>query len=118
MENRDLDELIDSIGRWIIEDEKKPGVLNPVRIQQIAFSAGTLKKSLQETDAKITTDLHTPFKNMGNICIEGESLIFEDCKWLGRALEFANNVEIYPLNNGKIRMVLTFHRLTLPLGNG
>lgn len=44
MENRELDELIESIGRWIIEDEKKPGVLNPVRIQQIAFSNGLLKK--------------------------------------------------------------------------
>lgn len=116
-ENRELDELIESIGRWIIEDEKKPGILNPVRIQQIAFSNGVLKKMLQGTDTHIATDLHNHFKSMGSICIEGESLIFEDCKWLGRALEFASNVEIYPLSNGNIRMTLTFHNLTQPLDN-
>lgn len=115
MENREMDELIERIGRWIIEDEKKPGILNPIMIQKIAFSNGVLERLLQGTDAQITTDLHNPFKSMGSICIEGENLIFENCKWLGRALEFASNVEIYPLNNRKIRMVLTFHSLTQPI---
>ena len=107
-----LDALIDSIGDWILQGEMQPGVLNPIRLRQIQFSHAVIKLLTNDIDAKVTYTIHQPFKGMGSICVEGESLEFSNCKWLGRAIEFASNVEVYSLSNGKVRFVLTFHGLT------
>lgn len=109
----ELDELIDSIGQWILEDQKKPGILNPIRMQQMQFAYSVLKRLAEECEASITYAIHKPFLSMGNITIEGASLEFSDCKWLGRALEFASSVEAYPLSNGNVRLSLTFHNLVV-----
>ena len=114
-ENRELNELIDSIGRWIIEDETRPSILNPLRMEQFLFANTVLEKMIQATDMKCSFTMHEPFNSMGSICMEGDTLEFSDCKRLGRAIEFSNNVEIFPTNDGKVRLVLTFHGLTTPI---
>jgi len=110
-EARDLDELIDSIGEWILEDEMKPGILNPLRVQQMRFSHSVMKNLTRDSKMQVTYTMHEPFTSMGSITVEGDHLEFSDCKWLGRAIEFASNVEVYPLAEGGVRLVLTFHRL-------
>ena len=111
-ENR---ELIESIGRWIIEDETRPSILNPLRMEQFLFASTVLEKMIQDADMKFSVTMHEPFISMGSICMEGDTLEFSDCKRLGRAIEFSNNVEISPTNDGKVRLVLTFHGLTTPI---
>ena len=111
-ENR---ELIESIGRWIIEDETRPSILDPLRMEQFLFVSTVLEKMIQDTDMKISVTMHEPFNSMGSICMEGDTLEFSDCKRLGRAIEFSNNLEIFPTNDGKDRLVLTFHGLTTPI---
>lgn len=110
-EARELDELIDSIGEWILEDEMKPGLLNPLRVQQMRFSHSVMKKLSQDSQMRVTYTMHDPFTSMGSITVEGDYLEFDDCKWLGRAMEFASNVEVYPLAEGGVRLVLTFYHL-------
>lgn len=112
-EANDLDELIDSIGKWILEDESKPGVLNPIRLQQMRFAYAVLKRAMESNGATIKYSIHEPFKSMGSITVEGSQLEFTDCKWLGRAMEFASNVEVYPLSSGGVCLVLTFHGLVV-----
>ena len=114
-ENRELNELIDSIGRWIIEDETRPSILNPLRMEQFFFANTVLEKMIQDTDMKCSVTMHEPFNSMGSICMEGDALEFSDCKKLGRAIEFADNVEIFSLIDGKVKMALTFHGLTAPI---
>ena len=58
---------------------------------------------------KIGYQIHEPFNSMASITIEGDQLEFADCRWLSRAIGLADNLEVYPLTTGKIRMVLTFH---------
>ena len=115
MENQELDDLIESIGRWILADEENPAVLNAVRFQQMKFANSVLERLVQGTNIKISTSLHEPFKSMGCIYLEGNSLEFADCKWLGRAIEFASNFDVFPSQNGKVKLVLTFHGLTAPI---
>jgi len=110
-EAQELDELIESISQWILEDEMKPGILNPPRVQQMRFSHSVMKRLTTGSAMQVTYTMHDPFPSMGSITVEGDHLAFSDCKWLGRALEFASNVEVYPLSNGGVRMVLTFHGL-------
>ena len=105
----ELDEFIDFIGQWILEDEQQPGVLNPVRIQQMNFAHKILQRMAEDGDITVSCELHSPFHSMGSICLEGEDLVFVNCKWLARAITFADSVDVYPLTNGRIRMVLAFH---------
>ena len=110
-ETHELGALIDSIGEWILQDELKPGVLNTLRVQQMQFSHSVMKKLASGSEMRVTYTMHEPFKSMGCITVEGDHLGFTDCKWLGRAIEFASNVDVYPLSKGGVRLVLTFHRL-------
>lgn len=108
----ELDELIDFIGQWILEDEQHPSALEPLRLQMMNFSYRVLKHIADENGMTVSYDLHKPFQSMGSICLEGEDLVFLHCKQLARAISFADNVDVFPLTNGKIRFMLTFHGLT------
>ena len=108
----ELDELIDLIGQWILEDEQQPSALQPIRLQMMNFSYRILKHIAEENGMTVSYELHKPFQSMGSICLEGEDLVFLQCKQLSRAISFADNVDVFPLTNGRIRFVLTFHGLT------
>ena len=108
----ELDELIECIGQWILEDEQQPSTLQPIRLQMMNFSYSILKHIAEENGMTVSYELHKPFQSMGNICLEGEDLVFLQCKQLSRAISFADNVDVFPLTNGRIRFVLTFHGLT------
>lgn len=105
----ELEALLDCLGQWIVEDEQQPGIINPVRYQQFQLTYNVLQKLLTGTDMKIAYEKHEPFNSMGSITIEGDQLEFANCRWLPRAVGFADNLEVYPLASGKVRMVLTFH---------
>ena len=108
----ELDELIDCIGQWILEDEQQPSTLQPLRLQMMNFSYSALKRIAEENGMTVSYELHKPFQSMGSICLEGEYLVFLNCKQLARAISFADNIDVFPLTNGRIRLVLTFHGLT------
>ena len=108
----ELDELIDCIGQWILEDEQQPSTLQPLRLQMINFSYSVLKRIAAENGMTVSYELHKPFQSMGSICLEGEDLVFLNCKQLARAISFADNIDVFPLTNGRIRLVLKFHGLT------
>ena len=111
----ELDEIVEIIGEQILQDEKIPGILNLTRVQQMQFSYAVLKKLCKDEGMTVRYIQNEPFQSMGSIFVEGDSLEFGDCKWLGKALEFADNVEIYPILNERVRMTLTFHKLTVPI---
>ena len=108
----ELDELIECIGQWILEDEQQPSALQQIRLQMMNFSYSILKHIAEENGMTVSYELHKPFQSMGSICLEGEDLVFLQCKQLSRAISFADNVDVFPLTNGRIRFVLTFHGLT------
>lgn len=108
----ELDELIECIGQWILEDEQQPSALQPIRLQMMNFSYSILKHIAEENGMTVSHELHKPFQSMGSICLEGEDLVFLQCKQLSRAISFADNVDVFPLTNGRIRFVLSFHGLT------
>ena len=108
----ELDELIECISQWILKDEQQPSTLQPIRLQMMNFSYSILNRIAAENGMTVSYELHKPFQSMGSICLEGEDLVFLRCKQLSRAISFADNVDVFPLTNGRIRFVLTFHGLT------
>lgn len=110
-----LDNIVVTVGEAIIADESKPAVLNPIKIQQMQFSYGVIKYLTQNTDTKLSYALNEPLKSMGSISVEGKCITFTNSEWFARAAEFASNTEIYSLENGNVRMTLTFHGLVRPV---
>lgn len=107
----EMEALLDCIGQWILEDEQQPGIINPVRYQQLQLAHNVLEKLTAGTDMQLAYEIHEPFNSMGSISIEGDQLGFANCRWLAWAVGFASNMEVYPLTTRKLRMVLTFHGL-------
>lgn len=114
---KELDAIIDMIRDDIEADDKKVTILSELRLRQFQFAYACLRYITQEDETiSVTYKLCEPFKTMGSVTVEGEeSLEFYNSKYLARAIEFASNVEVYPLANGCVRMTLTFHGLTKPI---
>ena len=110
-----MDEFIDSVKDDVAADEEKTTVLNPMKLQQMQFAHAALKYITRDSDVEVSYKLNTPFKTMGSISVEGETLAFDKPEWFARVAEFANNMEVYPLVKNRVRLTFTFHGLTKPI---
>ena len=110
-----FDSFVDKIRENIIADEEKVTILNPLRLAQIRFTYSVMRYLTKGTDIMVTYKLNEPSKAMGSVSVEGETLEITNSKWFARAVEFANNIEIYPLAKGGVRLTFTFHNLTTPI---
>lgn len=110
-----LDELIDGLRPDIENDDSKVTMLDVLRFRQIQFAYAALQYITSGTDAIVSYKLNEPFKTMGSISVEGESLKFDKPEWFARVAEFASNTEVYPLTKNRVRLTFTFHGLTRPV---
>lgn len=110
----EIEETIRELAMMIEAQESEPQVLNLPRMLQMVQAYKQLQ-SIACEDWKITTVVHKPVTSMGVICIEAEDLIFDRMTEINKVLISADNVEIYPLTNGNIRMTIAFHGITKPV---
>lgn len=110
-----LDELIDGLRPDIDDEDSKVTVLNTFRLRQIQFAYAALKYITRDMDVAVSYKLNEPYKTMGSISVEGESLEFDKPEWFARVAEFASNTEVYPLTKNRVRLTFTFHGLTKPV---
>lgn len=109
---RQLDELIALIGKRIETEDQRVQIMNLPRVKQLEFAYEVLKILLAGQDALISYKLNDPFKSIGSVSIEGRNVAFSKIEWFIKAANVADNMEVYPLTNGKLRMTLTFHNVT------
>jgi len=110
-----MDELIEALREPIENDERKVTVLNALKLRQLQFSYAALRYLTKGSNAVVTYKLYEPFKTMGSVSVEAESLEFTKPEWFARVAEFASNTEIYPLAKNGVRLTFTFHGLTAPI---
>lgn len=110
-----LDTIVFTVGEAVEEEESRVHMLAENKLRQMQFTHAVLKYLTKGTDAVVSHKLNQPFKSMGSIIVEGADLSFSNAEWFARAAEFASNVDVYPLTNGKVRMAFTFHGITVPL---
>lgn len=106
-----LDSLIEMFGDAIVDEETKPGMIDAIVLKKIEFAEMVMKMMTKGMNVRVSTKLHEPFRSMGSVTVEGTELVFVDSEWFSRAAEFANNMEVYPLTNGKVKLTLTYHGL-------
>ena len=108
---RQFDDLVSCIGSEIEMAEQDVATINPIRLYQIQFTYAVMKYLTKNTGARVTYELHKPFRSMGNVSVEGVKWTVTNSMWFSRAAKYASNMEIYPLANGRFRLTFTFHGL-------
>lgn len=107
-----LDNLVTTIGDEAAADDSQTAIINPYRIQQVLYTYKVLKYLTKGTKAKVSYELHAPYKSMGSVSIVGSDLLFRNTEWFMKAVELASNFEVYPKTDGTVQMDFTFHGLT------
>lgn len=107
-----LDGLISAVGAQAESEDMETQMINPYRIQEILYTYKVLKYLTRGSKAKVTYELHKPYKSMGYVSVSGKNLSFKNMKWFLKAVELSSNFEVYPKTNGTIQMNFTFHGLT------
>lgn len=111
-----LDSLVTTVAEEASADDSKTAIINPYKIQQVLYTYKVLKYLVKGIKgAKVDYELHEPYRSMGSVSVVGKDLIFRKPEWFMKAVELANNFEVYPKTNGTVQMNFTFHGLTKPL---
>lgn len=112
----ELERFLDALSALILADERRTSVLNIARFQEMQAAWEILRALARDMEGvKLTCAAHEPFKSMGYISLEGESLEIPDPVPFARAAALADNLEVYPLASGRVRLTLTFLGLTTPI---
>lgn len=84
-------------------------MLNPSRYKLMLRAAAQLTDLLRKTvsDGELEIDVDPTF-NLGSITVELDSLSVDEPLAFADVIYKADNFEIYPLTNGKIRLDVTF----------
>lgn len=116
-EERDesADDFIDQLAKLVQEDESRTSMVNVDRMQQLKLAYEIFKKTMIGENVDISYQVNKPFPSMGNISVEADLLAISNPRMFHMIAKLANNVEIYPLTNGRVRMCFTFHGLVKPL---
>lgn len=111
-----LDSFVEALAPEIEAAESKTTLLNPLRQNQLMFVYDTLRWLCRNNpDAKVSYKLYEPFKTMGSVSVEAKDIVILDTRWFIRIAGFADNMDVYPLTNGKVRLTFGFHNLTVPI---
>ena len=60
-------------------------------------------------DYRLNQEKSYPFNTVSSISVTGKIIEFSSCEWLSKVSKLASNISFYPLTNGKIEYILTFH---------
>lgn len=110
-----FDSLVQELAAVIEEGENRPAMVSSVKYKQMEFVEACMRYLTKGTNATVTTEVNTPFKSMGSVTVEAESLAFLEPIWFARAAEFASNAEIYPLVENRVRLQFAFYGLLIPV---
>lgn len=89
-------------------------ILDPKRYAEMEKCYQEMMKVAQDNYGRLSYEIH-PEDGYGCIRMESDDLVWYSHQGLPCTLIFADNLEIYPLKNGKIRTALMFYGITKTL---
>lgn len=106
-----FDALVDYLGSFEIDGAC--ATINPQKVMEMKFACAAMKRALDasNSNARFVCKQSDLEPAMGYIDVEDVSLEIVNSKWFGMAAEFADNTEIYPLKEDKVRLTFTFYDL-------
>lgn len=111
-----LDAFVEYVGEYIEPKDGSVRMLDPFRVDHVRLCASVLKKFVKGDELKIRWEVHKPVECSAYISLEGKNISADDTKWIARVGGLANNMEIYPLLNGDVRITFLFYGITKEIG--
>lgn len=92
-------------------------MLNIERVRDVKATYGIVKKAMLDAgcDANVKFGYGGLTESFAYVEIEGNSVQFMDMESLSMAAKLANNIEVYTLVNGNVRMTFGFNDLLILL---
>lgn len=118
VEDDEVFEWFDAFVDWLKElPVHETNMLNFRRVREMNNAYRFIVESLNAAgcDAKVSCGYGEFGDNIGYIEVEGDSIDFANLDYFSCAASLANNTEVYPLVNGKVRMALTFYKVIIPI---
>ena len=112
-----LDTLVTVVAQTARVEDNRTQIVNPITMQHLLYTYKILKYLTKGTGAKVTYELHEPYKSIGSVTVCGRNITFAKPEWFMKAVELAANFEVYPKTDGTVEMNFTFHGLTKPVEN-
>lgn len=109
-----IDEFLGEYAQQMLDYERAPKAINPFRFADIQRTQRTLEKLFGD-NGKVSCKLE-PHRGVGTVYVEATEMVFPDPKVLLAVVNLANNMEVYPLTNGRCRMALSFYGLSEQIG--
>lgn len=91
-------------------------VLDPKRVEAMQQAYLIIRNGLKElnrNDVKVRCKQNELAFDMGEIDVEGQMIYVTD-DWFSEAASYADNAEVYPLAQDKVRLSFAFNRLAVP----
>ena len=111
----EFDKFLEEIRPLIEAQESRPVMPNEKEMKKFFLSLNTLAYLIRGKDIKLSYEVGEVFKSSGSITLEGSEFIFSNPGLFAKAASFADNMEVYPLTNGNVRMAFAFHSLNKPV---
>lgn len=117
MKNNDMDydfendPFLDSLSDVIRTCEPYPRLLNGKRYLEMLLAKEAIDDLLEQSDSgKSRISLHPMFCS-GSVIAEVDDLVVQDFTAMQVVFSLADNFEIYPLTNGRMRIAFTFNHI-------
>ena len=111
-----IDDLIEYIFGETDPNEESVRLLNPIRVNHVELCAAVLNRFAKGDGLTMECELHKPIQSSAYISLEGKTISMEDTRWLAKVGSLANNVEIYPLTTGGVKMTFMFYGVAREIG--
>ena len=87
--------------------------MNPKQLGKLQVAYDILKIITKGTginiDYRLNQEKKYPFNTVSSISVTGKIIEISSCEWFSKVSKLASNISFYPLTNGKIEYILTFH---------
>ena len=96
--------------------DSNPSVINLQRIKDLQTVYNIMNEmALNLADAKLAYRVNTPFKNCGDVSVETNEINLVNTRPILDAALIADNMDIYPLADGRVKICFGFNTLTVPI---
>jgi len=109
----ELDAIMQEVAEKARKLQKRPQLLNPVRLRQMYLAHSALQKAVAGHAVEITYELHEPSVDSGSISIVGKNICFVDLDAFFEAIKLANNLDMYTRTDGTVCIDFVFYSLTV-----
>ncbi len=106
-----IDDIIKEYGNSILLNDISPHILDPLVYRRMATLHDLLLRIFDGSDVSVSYKMQKPFKGSGSVSIQGSNIDFAKSDLLTQAVKLADNMDVYPMIRGVVRIDFGFHGL-------